>query len=148
MKYTETITEPEPKAPRMYLIQNITTDAKWWWSKHVLSVLAVCLVTPLHYLPGKGGANTKTCWLAGRLAGLMVALLACSNPAQLPCLSSPPSVIGKPQWSPRWERCVSLAGSLPQGLGVPPVQPAPLQSLPSSNPCQVARSHTDLMYSH
>lgn len=29
------------------------------------------------------------------LAGLMVALLACSNPAQLPCLSSPPSVTGK-----------------------------------------------------
>lgn len=103
-----------------------------------------------HYITyqAKVAPNTKTCWLAGRLADLMVALLACSHPAQLPCLSSPPSVIGKPQWSPRWERCVSLAGSLQQGLGVPLVQPAPLQSLPSSNPCQVARSHTDLMYSH
>lgn len=143
-----TITEPKNKPPS---IPNRAPDAKWWWSKHVFSVLAVRPVTPLHYLWGKGRANTKTCWLAGSLAGLMVALLAFSNPARLHCLSRPPSVIGKSQWSPKWECCVSLAGSSLQGLVVlllPLLQPAPLQSPSCSNPYQVAWSHTVQMYSH
>lgn len=58
----------------------------------------------------------------------MVPLLNCSNPAQRLCFRSLPSVCGKLQWSPRWERCVSLAGSLQLSIAVSLMQPAPLPS--------------------
>ncbi|TNN80904.1 hypothetical protein EYF80_008909 [Liparis tanakae] len=69
----------------------------------------------------KGGRGRRMVHKKGGGGGVK----AKSDPAQLPGLSSTPSVFGKLQRSPRWERCVSLAGSLPQGLGAPLVPPAP-----------------------
>lgn len=96
----------------------------------------------MRYLPGRGGANIKPCWLAGCLAGLMAARLARSHPSQLPSI------------------CHWKAAALPQvgtlcrpgrvisvGPGSAAGRLAPLPSLPGANPRQRARSHTDLMYS-
>lgn len=146
-KWIDTITEPECDSPNVKLIPSVTTDAKWWQSKHVLGVLAdrlveksITLLTAQRWSQRRGMlASWQTGWSNGW------SLLASSNPARLPCLSSPPSVIGRPQRSPRWERRVSLAGSLQPGPLVPP----PRRSLPGlCSPCQVAGSHTrTLMYS-
>lgn len=112
----------------------------------------------MRYLPGRGGANIQTRWLAGCLAGLLAAGLARSHPSQQPSICHW-NAAALPQVGTlcRPGRVISVNFPLPginkvflfhpiilQGLGARLVPPP---SLPGANPRQRARSRADLMYS-